>query len=126
VQPHKLFQREGDDIIYILPVNFAQVALGAEVQVPTLDGDFTLKIPPGTQSGEAFRIRGRGVPHFRGRGRGDQIVQVYVVTPQSLDERQRELLQELAESLGPATMPQPNHDRGKGFFKKVKDTFSKG
>ncbi len=127
VQPHKLFQREGDDIAYTLPLNIIQAALGAEVQVPTLDGDLTLKIPSGTQSGEAFRIKGKGVPRFRGRGRGDQIVQVYVVTPQSLDERQKRLLQELAETLGPATMPKPDHDRGKISFEKFfKDIFGKG
>jgi molecular chaperone DnaJ len=125
VQPHKLFQREGDDIIYSLPLNFAQAALGTEVTVPTLDGDFDLKIPTGTQSGKVFRIRGKGVPHFRGRGRGDQIVQIYVVTPQSLDEKQRRLFQELAKNLGPATMPDED-EKGRGFFSRVKDAFGKG
>jgi molecular chaperone DnaJ len=124
VQQHEFFKREGDDIIYDLALNFAQAALGDEVQVPTVDGGFTLKVPPGTQTDRKIRIKGRGVPHFRGHGRGDQIVKVYVATPQSLDEAQMRLLRELAKTLGPATMPQESDsDKEKGFFEKVKNAF---
>lgn len=122
VQPHKFFEREGDDIIYDLPVNFAQAALGDEVQVPTLDGNYTLEIPAGTQTGKTFYLKGRGVPHLRGRGRGDQIIRAYVVTPTSLDETQKRLLRELAETLGPAAPP--GGDEEKGFFGKIKGIFS--
>jgi molecular chaperone DnaJ len=122
VQPHKFFKREGDDILYDMALNFAQAALGDEVQVPTVDGESQLKIPAGTQSGRRFRIKGKGVPHFRGHGRGDQIVTVHVVTPQPLDENQKRLLEELAKTLGPATMP-PEPEEERGFFEKVKDAF---
>lgn len=106
VEEHEFFKRQGDDILYELPLNFAQAALGGEVSVPTLDGNLILKIPPGVQTGKVFRLKGRGVPRLRGEGRGDQLVRVHVVTPTSLDERQRRLLEELAQILGPARLPQ--------------------
>ena len=121
VQPHKLFKRESDDIIYDLPINFTQAALGDEVQVPTLDGNYFLKIPAGTQTGKTFHLKGKGVPHFRGYGRGDQIIRAYVVIPKSLDETQKKLLRELAKTLAPATLPAD--DEEKGFFDKVKGIF---
>ncbi len=125
VEQHKFFRREGDDIIYELPINFAQAALGDEVQVPTVDGDFKLKIPGGVQSGKIFRLKGQGVPHFRSRGRGDQIVRVHVVTPQRLEEKQRKLLQELAKLLGPATLPDEQGSDEKGLFGRFKDVFDR-
>jgi molecular chaperone DnaJ len=124
VREHKFFKREGDDIHYDLALNFAQAALGDEVQVPTVDGHFALKIPAGTQSGRLFRIKGKGAPHFRGHGRGDQIVRAHVVTPQSLDENQKKLFRELAKTLGPAYLPEEEAERG--FFEKFKDAFGKG
>jgi molecular chaperone DnaJ len=124
VQEHELFEREGDDILYALALNFAQAALGDEIQVPTVDGHFSLKIPAGTQSGSLFRIKGKGAPHFRGHGRGDQIVRVHVVTPQSLDKDQKKLFQELAKTLGPASLPRDEEERG--FFERFKDVFGKG
>jgi len=100
VQPHEFFKREGDDVLYNLPINFAQAALGTEVVVPTLDGDNRLRIPAGCQSGATFRFRGRGITHLQERGRGDQIITVSVTTPESLTKEQKQLFEQLAESLG--------------------------
>ena len=122
VQKHKFFQREGDNILYELPINFAQAALGDEVQIPTVDGDITLKIPAGSQTGKLFRFKEKGVPHLRRPGRGDQLVRLFVVTPSSLDETQKKLLKELAKTLGKATLPKED----RSFFEKIKDTFGSG
>lgn len=100
VQPHEVFTREGDDIHYELPVNFAQAALGDEVEVPTLDGPKTLKIPPGCQTGSSFRLKGSGIPHLSGRGRGDEFVAVRITTPETLSKEQKRLFRELADSFG--------------------------
>jgi molecular chaperone DnaJ len=106
VEEHELFQRNGDDIIYELPINFAQAALGTQVEVPTIDGKKSkLKIPVGSQTGKVFRLKNKGVPHLRRRGRGDQLVTLLVVTPDSLTKKQRQLFQELADTLGPAESP---------------------
>ena len=102
VEQHELFTRDGDDIIYELPINFAQAALGTEVEVPTLDGEVKLKVPAGSQMGKVFQLKNKGIPHLRRNGRGDQLVRLLVVTPESLTEKQRQLFQELANSLGPA------------------------
>ena len=99
VQPHSLFQREGDTIVYQLPLNIAQATLGGTVEVPTLGDPAPLRIPAGTQSGQVFRLKGKGVPHLNSAGRGDQVVVARVVTPTSLTERQRQLLEEFAQSL---------------------------
>jgi len=120
VSKHELFRRDGADVIYGLPLNFAQAALGGEVEVPTLDGAFSLKIPPGIQHGKVFRIKGRGAAHLNKSGRGDQLVIVYVVTPASLDGEQKKLFRKLAETMEPATLPKDE----KGFFGKVKGTFA--
>jgi len=103
VKPHKIFNRLGFDIFLELPINFAQAALGDEVEIPSLDGWRSLKIPPSTQNGTTFRLKAKGIPHVNGRGRGDQIVEVLVVTPQHLDARQKRLFEELAQML-----PKPN------------------
>lgn len=100
VKEHKLFIREDDDILYDLPINFAQAALGTEVDVPTLSGNVRLKIPPGSQAGEVFRLKDKGIPHLNGRGQGSQLVRLKVVTPQSLTKKQRQLFEELAKELG--------------------------
>jgi molecular chaperone DnaJ len=122
VKRHKLFNRDGSDILYDLPINFTQAALGDEIDVPTLDGSFALKVPAGCQSGRLFRIKEKGVPHLRGRGRGDQLVKVHVVTPQDLDAKQKKLLKELGQTLGAAKLPADD----KSFFGRVKDTFGGG
>ncbi len=100
VQKHEFFTRDGDDIYYELPINFAQAALGTEATVPTLEGDTKLKIPAGCQSGANFRFRNKGITHLQDRGRGDQIVVVSVTTPDSLTKEQRQLFEQLAQSLG--------------------------
>lgn len=120
VAEHPDFMRDGADVVYNLPLNFAQAALGGEVDVPTLDGDYTLKIPPGVQYGKVFRIKGAGAAHLHKSGRGDQIVFVHVVTPTNLDKEQKDMFRKLAKTLEPATLPK----RDKGIFEKVKGTFS--
>ncbi len=111
VKPHPFFKRRENDIILNLDINVAQAALGAEVNVPTLDGDEKLKIPPGTQPGKVFTIKGKGVPYLRRQGRGNQLVIVNVAIPTTLTKEQRELFEKLAESLGTAVKPQE-----KGFL----------
>ncbi|MDL2281056.1 molecular chaperone DnaJ [Selenomonadales bacterium OttesenSCG-928-I06] len=113
VKPHKLFTREGNDIICEIPISFVQATLGAEVEVPTLDGKVSLKIPEGTQSGSVFRIKGKGIAHLRGYGRGDQHVKVKVLTPVKLNDKQKELLKEFAKEYSDAELSEE-----KGFFKK--------
>jgi molecular chaperone DnaJ len=123
VRPHPHFRRDEDDILYELPINVAQAALGAEVTVPTVDGEATLTIPPGTQHDKVFVLRGKGVPHLRGGGRGDQYVRVCVVTPTNLTKEQRRLLEQLAETLGTPARPEDD-GRDKGFFEKIRDKFA--
>lgn len=101
VLEHEFFARDGDNILCELPINFGQAALGAEVEVPTLYGKTKLKIPAGSQTGKIFRLKAKGVPRLRRNGRGDQLVRLFVATPDSLTKQQRQLLQELASTLGP-------------------------
>ena len=96
VEPHPVFERKGDNIYVRLPVTVTEAALGAKVDVPTLDGPSAIKIPPGTQSGQKLRLRGKGVPSLRGNVRGDQFVEIQVVVPRVQDERSKEILRELA------------------------------
>lgn len=111
------FEREGADIFYELPINFAQAALGDEVDVPTVHGKVKLKVPAGTQSGTVLRLRGKGAPRLRGSGMGDQHVTVRVVTPKHLTDKQREAMQIFGKEAG-------THVEGEGnFFDKVKDAF---
>jgi molecular chaperone DnaJ len=116
VRPHEFFRRRDNDIILSLNVNVAQAALGDEITVPTLDGEEELTIPAGTQSGTTFRLRGKGVPYVRDTRRGDEVVIVNVAVPTSLNERQRELLQELGATLGSDITPQD----GRGFMDRIK------
>ncbi|MFC1934509.1 molecular chaperone DnaJ [Chloroflexota bacterium] len=102
VKRHEFFTRDGDDILYELPINFAQAALGTDLEVPTLDGNAKLKIPAGSQTGQVFQLKKKGVPHLHGGGHGDQLVTLRVATPDSLTKRQRQLFEELANTLGPA------------------------
>jgi molecular chaperone DnaJ len=95
VRPHRHFRREGGDVVLDLPLSYAEAALGAKVDVPTIDGWATLTVPAGARSGQRFRLRGKGAPQREGRGRGDQIVVVSIVPPRRIDARTRELLQEL-------------------------------
>ena len=100
VKPHKFFRRRNDDILVDLAINVAQAALGAEIEVPTIDGASQLNIPPGTQPGKVFTIKGKGVPHLRGSGRGDEVVVVNVDIPARLNPEQRKLFEQLAKTLG--------------------------
>jgi molecular chaperone DnaJ len=104
VEPHPIFQRRGDDILVELRVNVAQATLGADVQVPTLEGDEEITIPGGTQSGAVLRLRNRGVPHLRRNGRGDELVLVRVVVPTKLSREQKKLFQELGATLEPESV----------------------
>jgi len=111
IKPHKFFVRRGSDIIMALPLNFAQAALGCAVDLPTMDGKFTLKISPGVQHGKVFHIKERGFPKLNGRGRGDQVVIVKLITPDNLDPQQKKLLEELLHSLPTAKdFAQPGED----------------
>ncbi|MDP2730658.1 MAG: molecular chaperone DnaJ [Dehalococcoidales bacterium] len=100
VREHQLFRRDNDNILYDLPINFAQAALGDEVQVHTLYGKVMLKVPAGSQTGQVIRLKNKGVPHLRGRGHGAQLVKLLVVTPSSLNKKQQQLFEELAKELG--------------------------
>jgi molecular chaperone DnaJ len=95
VHPHPLFSRQGDDLFCTVPVSFAEAALGARIEVPTPDGEVTLRVPAGVQSGQKLRLSGRGAPSRRGDGRGDLFIVVKVVTPNVYDDRSRALLREL-------------------------------
>jgi len=119
VKPHKFFEREGDDLHCVIPVSFPQAALGTELDVETLEGVETLKIPEGTQSGRAFKLRGKGVPHLNSHGKGDLIVEVRVQTPSKMSKQQKELMKQLSE-----TMTVENTPTARGLFGKVKDIFS--
>jgi molecular chaperone DnaJ len=121
VQEHELFRREGDDLIYELPINFVQAALGDEVEVPTLNGSERLKIPPGTQPESVFRIKGKGIPHLNNNRRGDLVVPVKLRVPSSLDSHQRHLLEELSKTLD--TNGDDSYEHPRGWFDKIKDVF---
>jgi len=120
VKPHDRFTRVDRDLVYELPMNIAQAALGTTVQVPTVDGDaFELELQPGTQHGEIHTIKGRGVPHLRGSGRGNLLVRTHLVTPSKLSNDQKHLLEQLAKSLGTPEMPEEG-----SLFERIRDAFS--
>lgn len=119
VRPHDIFKREGYDILCEVPISFAQAALGDTIEVPTLHGKVEMQVPAGTQSGRILRLKGKGVPRLRGGGNGDQHVQVKVLTPQKLSDRQKELLKEFAELSGDKVNPEQI-----SFLKKMKNLFT--
>jgi len=119
VRPHPYFRRQGNDVLLEFPINIAQAALGDEVEVPTLEGSEWLHIPSGTQTGEIFRLRGKGIPFLRRNGRGDLLVTIYVKTPTSLTEEQKDLLKKLGKTLG----KEPISQGEKGIFEKLKEVF---
>ncbi len=121
VREHALFRRDGRNLICQVPIGYAQAALGATIEVPTLDGRQELEIPGGTQSGEVFRLRGQGMPDPHRRGVGDLLVQVYVEIPKKLNAEHRRILRELAEVEDVHVTP----DR-KSFFEKIKEYFQSG
>lgn len=125
VQEHEFFKRKDNDIILDISINVAQAALGDKVIVPTVEGDVEVTIPPGTQTGRVFRLRGKGVPRLRSdgtnSGRGDQLIYIQVEVPTKLTDEQRLLFEQLAGTLGSGISPQRN---GKGFFDRVMDFFA--
>ena len=106
VKPHPFFRRAADDVVCTVPLTFVHAALGGEVDVPTLDGKGKLRVPGGTQPGTVLRIKGKGIPHRGGIGRGDQRVEVAIEVPTQLTDRQRELLEQLAKELGEDVQPE--------------------
>jgi molecular chaperone DnaJ len=118
VKRHEIFERDGDDLICEVPISFAQAALGAEVEVPTLDATAEIKIPPGTQTGAVFRLKGKGVKNVQGYGNGDLMVRVQVEVPARLNAAQRAKLEEFAK-----LCDENVHPISKGFFDKAKRLF---
>jgi len=120
VEPHPLFERQGDDLLCRVPITFSQAALGAEIDVPTIEGKATtLRVPAGTRSGEVLTLRGKGVPRLNGRGRGDEHVVIIIEVPKKLNARQKELLRELAALEDKHVSPER-----KSFLDKLKDFFT--
>ena len=118
VKDHPFFEREGNDLHCVIPVSFAQAALGTEIRVPTLEGEQVLKVPEGTQSGTTLRLKNKGVPVLNGHGKGDLFVEVRVQTPGKLTKRQRELLQELE-----GTIQVENKPQRRSLMNKMRDIF---
>lgn len=120
VRAHSIFQRQGNDVVCEIPITFVQGALGAELEVPTLDGRVKYAIPEGTQTGSVFRLKSKGIPFLRGNGRGDQYVKVNIEVPKKLTDKQKSLLKEFAELSG-----DDFHEQRKSFFDKMKDALKK-
>ena len=119
VKSHQFFKRRQEDILLDLNINIAQATLGAEIDVPTVDGTEKLIIPPGTQPGRIFKLKNKGVPRLRSSGRGEQLIIVGVTIPTHITSEQRELFDQLAKTLGTDVLPQE-----KGFFDKIKEVLS--
>jgi molecular chaperone DnaJ len=119
IRPHDFFEREGQDLHCVIPISFPQATLGAEIEIPGIDGPVNLKIPEGTQSGREVRVRGRGVPYLNDKGHGDLVVKVLVQIPRKLTRAQRELVGKLAESLAVDNKP-----ASPGLMEKMKDLFN--
>ena len=115
VRPHELFRREGTTVLCEAPITFTQAVLGAELEIPTIDGKVKYTLPEGTQSGTTFRLKGKGIPSINGRGRGDQYVTVYIETPRNLNKEQKEALKKFAAAMG-----EDEASGQKPFFKKFK------
>ncbi|HBI74024.1 MAG TPA: molecular chaperone DnaJ, partial [Lachnospiraceae bacterium] len=118
IRPHSVFKREGYDVVCDVPISFAQAALGAEIDIPTLDGLLKYNIPEGTQTGTVFKLKGKGIKHLRSGIRGDEYIRVNVEVPVKMPQKQKELLRQFAEASGDEGLEQK-----KGFFKKMKDIF---
>ncbi len=118
VRSHPVFTRKGNDVWCEIPLTFTQAALGAEITVPTLDGDVTYAVHEGTQPGDVFKLKGKGIEKLGGRGRGDQFVKVTVEVPKNLSKEQKEVLQSFEEMTS-----EKNYAKRKSFFEKIKDKF---
>jgi molecular chaperone DnaJ len=121
IREHTLFLREGRHLVCQVPITYPQAALGAEIEVPTLESRETVVIPPGTQSGDVFTLRGKGMPELRSRNRGDLHVQVHIEVPKKLTPPHEEMLRQLADIENTHVSP-----KRKSFFDKVKEYFQKG
>lgn len=118
IRKHPIFEREGDQVLCDIPISFSTAALGAEIEVPSLDGRVKVKIPPGTQSHKTLRLKGKGIARLDGYGRGDQLIRLLVETPANLSKKQKELLKELEETYNDSSNPMT-----RGFLDKVKALF---
>lgn len=118
VRPDPMFERDGYNVHVTVPITYSQAVLGDEIIVPTIDGKVQYKVPDGTQSGTTFRLRGKGIPHVNGHGRGDQYVRVIVEIPKKLNKAQREALKAFEDS-----MKEENYEQRKGFLKSLRDKF---
>ena len=118
VRPHPIFERKGDDVWCEIPITFTQAALGSDIVVPTLDGKVSYTVHEGTQSGDIFKLKSKGIPHLRGRGRGDQYVKTVIEVPRNLSNEQKEILKNFDN-----TIEEKNYQKRKGFFDKIKDIF---
>lgn len=118
VRPHQIFDRRGDDVWCELPITFAQAAMGAEVVVPTIDGKVSYSVHEGTQPGDVFKLKGKGIPHINGRGRGDQYVKVTVEVPKNLTSKQKDILKQFENAT-----TDKNYAKRKGFFDVIKKLF---
>ena len=116
VRPHEIFRREGTSVLCEVPITFTQAVLGAELEIPTIDGKVKYAIHEGTQSGTTVRLKGKGIPGLNGRGRGDQYVRVNIEVPKNLSDKQKKLLREFEE-----TSTDENQIKRKSFWDKVKD-----
>jgi molecular chaperone DnaJ len=114
---HKIFERRGTDLYTTVPVSFTQLVFGAEIHVPTINGKAKMKIPEGTQTNTVFKMKGKGLPHLRGYGTGDELVRVVVQTPGNLSKKQKDILKQYAKEGGDKV------DESKGFFSKIMDAF---
>ena len=120
VRSHPFFERDGYNVWYQANISYVQAALGCELVVPTLDGDVKYTVPAGTQPGDVFKLKDRGIQNLNGRSRGDQLVRVEVVVPKKLSDRQKELLRQFEADLNPGNVNSLNEDKGKGLFGKKK------
>jgi len=118
VKPHPIFSRHNNDLVCQIPVSFTQAALGTKLDVPTLKGTEQLDLPSGTQHGEVFKLKGKGLPDLRSTRNGDELVQILIEVPKKLTERQRQLLREFASTEDGSSMPQR-----RGFMDKLKEMF---
>ena len=118
VRPHPIFERRGNDVWCEVPITYTQAALGAEVVVPTIDGRVSYQVREGTQPGDVFKLKGKGIPRVGGRGRGDQFVRMTIEVPKNLTQRQKEILQEFDN-----VAEEKNYQKRKNFIDKIKDMF---
>ena len=118
--PHATLKREGSNIVYDLYINFVDAVIGSQIEVPTIDGKAKIKIPPGTQSGKIFRLKGKGLPVLNSYEIGDQLIDVNVWTPKNLSSEEKAMLDKLRHS--PNFQPNPDKNE-RGFFDKVRDIF---